>query len=79
MDVVFCYRYLPQMIVVVLGVGWAALDLDVKHLSHTFNYLSPRERLLATRYFFIILWTSLLLCPSMLLEKGTVLLHIYSI
>ena len=32
-DVVFCYRYLPQMIVVVLGVGWAAVDLDVKRLA----------------------------------------------
>jgi len=30
MSVVFCYRYLPQMIVVALGAGWAAVDLDVK-------------------------------------------------
>jgi len=31
--VVFCYRYLPQMIVVALGVGWAVVDLDVKRLE----------------------------------------------
>ncbi|PUU73735.1 hypothetical protein B9Z19DRAFT_1094473 [Tuber borchii] len=39
--VVFCYRYLPQMIVVVLGVGWAAVDLDVKRLEPYFQLSKP--------------------------------------
>ena len=41
MGVVFCYRYLPQMIVVVLGVGWAAVDLDVKRLEPYFQLSKP--------------------------------------
>ncbi|CUS11873.1 unnamed protein product [Tuber aestivum] len=39
--VVFCYRYLPQMIVVALGVGWAAVDLDVKRLEPYFQLSKP--------------------------------------
>ena len=39
--VVFCYRYLPQIIVVVLGVGWAAVDLDVKRLEPYFQLSKP--------------------------------------
>ncbi|PUU76811.1 hypothetical protein B9Z19DRAFT_1194474 [Tuber borchii] len=39
--VVFCYRYLPQMIVVVLGVGWAAVDLDVKRLEPYLQLSKP--------------------------------------
>ena len=39
--VVFCYRYLPQMVVVVLGVGWAAVDLDVKRLEPYFQLSKP--------------------------------------
>ncbi|KAG0127965.1 hypothetical protein HOY82DRAFT_624030 [Tuber indicum] len=35
--VVFCYRYMPQIVVVVLGVGWAAVDLDVKRLEPYFQ------------------------------------------
>jgi len=30
MGVLFCYQYLPQIVVVALGVGWAAIDLDMK-------------------------------------------------
>ncbi|PUU79492.1 hypothetical protein B9Z19DRAFT_1125086 [Tuber borchii] len=41
MGVVFCYRYLPQMIVVALGVGWAAVDLDVKRLEPYFQLSKP--------------------------------------
>jgi len=41
MGVVFCYRYLPQMIVVALGVGWAAVDLDVKRLEPYFQLSMP--------------------------------------
>ena len=39
--VVFCYQYLPQMIVLVLGVGWAAVDLDVKRLEPYFQLSKP--------------------------------------
>ena len=39
--VVFCYRYLPQIVVVVLGVGWAAVDLDVKRLEPYFQLSKP--------------------------------------
>ena len=39
--VLFCYRYLPQMIVVVLGVGWATVDLDVKRLEPYFQLSRP--------------------------------------
>ena len=41
LGVVFCYRYLPQMIVVALGVGWAAVDLDVKRLEPYFQLSNP--------------------------------------
>jgi len=41
MSVVFCYRYLPQMVVVALGVGWAAVDLDVKRLEPYFQLSKP--------------------------------------
>jgi len=41
MSVVFCYRYLPQMVVVALGVGWAAIDLDVKRLEPYFQLSKP--------------------------------------
>ncbi|PUU81906.1 hypothetical protein B9Z19DRAFT_1190850 [Tuber borchii] len=40
--VVFCYQYLPQMIVVALGVGWAAVDLDVKRLEPYFQLSKPK-------------------------------------
>lgn len=41
MGVVFCYRYLPQMVVVGLGVGRAAVDLDVKRLGPYFQLSKP--------------------------------------
>ena len=40
-SVVFCYRYLPQMIVVAWGVAWAAVDLDVKRLEPYFQLSKP--------------------------------------
>ena len=50
--VVFCYRYLPQMIVVALGVGWAAVDLDVKRLEPYFQ-LSKSEGAAASNSIFL--------------------------
>ena len=41
MSVAFCYRYLPQMIAVALGVGWGAVDLDVKRLEPYFQLSKP--------------------------------------
>jgi hypothetical protein len=38
---IFCYRYLPQMIVVLYGIGWAAVDLDVKRLEPYFQLSKP--------------------------------------
>jgi len=38
---IFSYRYLPQMIVVVLGVRWAAVNLDVKRLELYFQLSKP--------------------------------------
>ena len=37
MDVAFCYWFVPQMVVVALGVGWAAVDLDVRRLEPYFQ------------------------------------------
>ena len=34
---VFSYRYLPQMVIVLYGVAWAAVDLDVKRLEPYFQ------------------------------------------
>jgi len=33
MDVAFSYWFLPQMVVVALGVGWATIDLDMRRLE----------------------------------------------
>ena len=37
----FCYRYLPQIVIVLYGVGWAAVDLDVKRLEPYFQLSKP--------------------------------------
>ena len=38
---IFCYRYLPQMVIVLYGIGWAAVDLDVKRLEPYFQLSKP--------------------------------------
>ncbi|KAG0634517.1 hypothetical protein HOY80DRAFT_1140621 [Tuber brumale] len=50
--IMFCYRYLPQMIVVALGVGWATVDLDVKRLEPYFQ-LSKRDGATASNSLFL--------------------------
>jgi len=40
-DVVFCYWYLPQLIVVMLGLGWVVVDLDMKQLEPYFQLSKP--------------------------------------
>jgi len=42
MSVVFCYWYLPQMVVVALSMGCAAVDLDVKRLKLYFQLSKPK-------------------------------------
>ena len=37
----FCYRYLPQMVIVLYGIGWAAVDLDVKRLEPYYQLSKP--------------------------------------
>ena len=38
---IFCYRYLPQVVVVLYGIAWAAVDLDVKRLEPYFQLSKP--------------------------------------
>ena len=38
---IFCYRYLPQLVIVLYGIGWAAVDLDVKRLEPYFQLSEP--------------------------------------
>ena len=38
---IFCYRYLPQLVTVLYGIGWAAVDLDVKRLEPYFQLSKP--------------------------------------
>ena len=38
---VFSYRYLPQIVIVLYGVGWAVVDLDVKRLEPYFQLSKP--------------------------------------
>ena len=38
---IFYYQYLPQMVIVLYGIGWAAVDLDVKRLEPYFQLSKP--------------------------------------
>ena len=38
---IFCYRYLPQLVMVSYGIAWAAVDLDVKRLEPYFQLSEP--------------------------------------
>ena len=38
---IFCYRYLPQMVIALYGISWAAVDLDVKRLEPYFQLSKP--------------------------------------
>ena len=76
--VVFCYRYLPQMIVVALGVGWAAVDLDVKRLEPYFQ-LSKSEGATASNSIFLHYpFDFIAFVPINAARKGCVLVHIHS-
>ena len=76
--VVFCYRYLPQMIVVALGVGWAAVDLDVKRLGPYFQLSKPEGETASNSIFLHYPFDFIAFVPIKAAKKGWVLLHTHS-
>jgi len=74
--VVFCYRYLPQMIVVTLGVGWAAVDLDVKRLEPYFQLSKPEGATASNSIFLHYPFDFIAFVPISAARKGCVLVHI---
>ena len=70
--VVFCYRYLPQMIVVALGIGWAAVDLDVKRLEPYFQLSKPEGATASNSIFLRYPFEFIALVPINAARKGCV-------
>ena len=70
--VVFCYRYLPQMIVVVLGVGWATVDLDAKRLEPYFQLSKPEGATASNSIFLQYPFDLIALSPIRAARKGCV-------
>ena len=79
MGVVFCYRYLPQIIVVALGVGWAAVDLDVKRLEPYFQLSKPEGATASDSIFLHYPFDFIAFVPINAARKGCVLVHIRSV
>ena len=79
MGVVFCYRYLPQMIVVALGVGWAAVDLDVKRLEPYFQLSKPEGATAGNSIFLHYPFDFIAFVPISAARKGCVLVHTHSV
>ena len=80
MGIVFCYRYLPQMIVVVLGVGWAVVDLDVKRLEPYFQLSKPEGATASNSIFLHYPFDFIGLVPINAARKGCVFgSYIYSV
>ena len=79
MGVVFCYRYLPQMIVVALGVGWAAVDLDVKRLEPYFQLSKPEGATASNSIFLHYPFDFIAFVPISAARKGCVLVHTHSV
>ena len=79
MGVVFCYRYLPQMIVVALGVGWAAVDLDVKRLEPYFQLSKPEGATASNSIFLHYPFDFIAFVPINAARKGSVLMQIRSV
>ena len=77
--VVFCYRYLPQMIVVALGVGWAAVDLDVKRLEPYFQLSKPEGATSSNSIFLHYPFDFIAFVPINAARKGCVFGHIHSV
>ena len=72
MGVVFCYRYLPQMVVVALGVGWAAVDLDVKRLEPYFQLSKPEGATASNSIFLHYPFDFIALVPVNAARRGCV-------
>ena len=72
MGVVFCYRYLPQMIVVAFGVGWAAVDLDVKRLEPYFQLSKPEGATASNSIFLHYSFDFIAFVPITAARKGWV-------
>ena len=72
MGVVFCYRYLPQMAVVALGVGWAAVDLDVKRLEPYFQLSKPEGAIACDSIFLHYPFDFIALVPVNAARRGCV-------
>jgi len=72
-SVVFCYRYLPQMIVVALGVGWAAVDLDVKRLEPYFQLSKPEGATASNSIFLHYPFDFIAFVPINAARKGCVI------
>ena len=72
MGVVFCYRYLPQMVVVALGVGWAAVDLDVKRLEPYFQLSKPEGATASNSIFLHYPFDFIALVPINAARRGCV-------
>ena len=79
MGVVFCYRYLPQMIIVALGVGWAAVDLDVKRLEPYFQLSKPEGATASNSIFLHYPFDFIAFVPINAARKGFVLMQIHSV
>ena len=78
-SVVFCYQYLPQMIVVALGVGWAAVDLDVKRLEPYFQLSKPEGATASNSMFLHYPFEFIAFVPINAARKGCVIGDIHSI
>ena len=71
--VVFCYRYLPQIIVVALGIGWAAVDLDVKRLEPYFQLSKPEGATASNSIFLHYPFDYIAFVPISAARRGCVL------
>ena len=69
---VFCYRYLPQIIVVALGIGWAAVDLDVKRLEPYFQLSKPEGATAGNSIFLHYPFEFIAFVPINAARKGSV-------
>ena len=76
--VVFCYRYLPQIIVVVVGIGWEAVDLDVKRLEPYFQLSKPEGATASNSISLHYPFDFIAFVPINAARKGCVLVHIHS-
>jgi len=73
---VLCYRHLHQMIIVPLGVGWAAVDLYMKRLELYFQLSKPEGATVRNSIFLHYTFGLIACVPINTARKGCVLVHI---